>query len=591
MSKTKTERPGKDSPEALGFERRAMVNWFDPIQLMGTAIKVLFAWAFGLYSDKREFMPFTSRDGEKVEELIHDYSDEAEVWFDYTADLGDGWDSTYTVASLLARESLNIDGESLPRGRFLVMGGDEVYPTATRDEYRNRTQGPYRAALPWVDGERVPHLYAIPGNHDWYDGLTSFVRLFCQGRWFGGWQTRQTRSYFAIKLPHNWWLWGLDVQLESDLDLPQIDYFTRIAEQAMQAKDKVILCTAEPSWVYAEQGDEMAQRNLHYVEQEIINKQGAEVAVTLAGDLHHYCRYQGEDGKTQKITSGGGGAFLHGTHNLPARLGKAGQGEGQDYIRQGVYPDVDTSRGLLKRNLGFSWLNKRFSLLLGSVYLLYAWLLQSASVGLSLQDLHGTLVDTLAASTNVVSTLGLFGVVHLYTPPAMFLGLVMLVGLTAFVEAGPRQGLWRLVMGALHGAAQVLLVLFSMWAFARLNVHIMGPGPATLREIPLFVVEMLLAGFFIGGSLMGLHLYLSNRWFGLHRTNAMSSLHIADFKNFLRIRVRKQGLSIHPIGIDRVPRRWRLNPQGDKGAAWFEPEDGEIQVRRAEAAFEVPGRD
>ena len=229
MGRHEEYRPKADTPEELGFEKQPMVNWYDPVQLMKTAVQVLLSLAFGSYADKRELMPVLSNHGDNSKDIELDYSGRDEVWIDYVADIGDGWNSTYAVASQLAKNELNINGEVLPRGQLLIMGGDEVYPTATRDEYNNRTRGPYRAALPWVeDEEKAPHLYAIPGNHDWYDGLTSFMRLFGQQRWFGGWKTRQQRSYFAIKLPHNWWLWGLDVQLQSDLDKPQIDYFSHI---------------------------------------------------------------------------------------------------------------------------------------------------------------------------------------------------------------------------------------------------------------------------------------------------------------------------------------------------------------------------
>ena len=46
----------------------------------------------------------------------------------------------------------------------------------------------------------------MPGNHDWYDGLKAFRRLFCTGRSIGAWRTRQERSYFACRLTHGWWL-------------------------------------------------------------------------------------------------------------------------------------------------------------------------------------------------------------------------------------------------------------------------------------------------------------------------------------------------------------------------------------------------
>ena len=94
-----------------------------------------------------------------------------------------------------------------------------------------------------------------PGNHDWYDGLSAFTRLFCSdigGRRFAGWWTRQRRSYFVLKLPHGWWLVGSDGQLQSDLDVPQIEYFREIAARHMEPGDKAILCLSMPAWVYAQ---------------------------------------------------------------------------------------------------------------------------------------------------------------------------------------------------------------------------------------------------------------------------------------------------------------------------------------------------
>ena len=40
--------------------------------------------------------------------------------------------------------------------------------------------------------------------------------------------TRQTRSYFALKLPANWWLLAIDLQLGADLDEPQVQYFQKV---------------------------------------------------------------------------------------------------------------------------------------------------------------------------------------------------------------------------------------------------------------------------------------------------------------------------------------------------------------------------
>jgi hypothetical protein len=200
-----TAVPAPPIPDEHAFHpHEEMVRWFSPRELANAGLRVVLSAIFGAYADKRELQASLPDPG------ILDCSSRDAAWVDYVSDLGDGFHSTYSVAYLLARPELDVTpgGASvkLPRGEILVMGGDEVYPTADVDSYQDRTLGPYRAALPHSDAPH-PMLLAVPGNHDWYDGLTSFMRIFCQRRWIGGWQTKQTRSYFAVQLPHRWWLW------------------------------------------------------------------------------------------------------------------------------------------------------------------------------------------------------------------------------------------------------------------------------------------------------------------------------------------------------------------------------------------------
>jgi hypothetical protein len=61
--------------------------------------------------------------------LLYDYLSEREdLWFDFVADTGDGGNSSYTVARLLAQPSIQtvIGGSmhTLPRGNLLLIGGD-----------------------------------------------------------------------------------------------------------------------------------------------------------------------------------------------------------------------------------------------------------------------------------------------------------------------------------------------------------------------------------------------------------------------------------------------------------------------------------
>ena len=187
---------------------------------------MLVSGTFGKFADKREI--------QREPQLGMDYSvAPGDLWIDYLSDTGDGWEATYTMAWLLAQESLDFEGQPLPRGRILLLGGDQVYPTAEPIAYEDRFIGPFAAALPKSDAVDKPDLYAIPGNHDWYDGLGSFLRVFCarEGR-IGDWRTRQRRSYFALKLPNDWWIWGIDIQLDTYIDDVQLDYFLTAGRQA-----------------------------------------------------------------------------------------------------------------------------------------------------------------------------------------------------------------------------------------------------------------------------------------------------------------------------------------------------------------------
>ncbi len=361
----------------VGFEQQTPVRWFHPKELARAGILALLSDLFGSFADKREIQAALNRaPGETMRQYEREPADR-DFWFDYVADLGDGFHPTYSIAWLLAQEKLTLRGEKAvtQRGRILFMGGDQVYPTAGREEYLNRTVGPYRAALPYLaDEANAPHLYAVPGNHDWYDGLSAFLRQFAQkDRWIGAWRTQQTRSYFARKLPHGIWIWGIDIQLHADIDQPQLEYFD-VAARELEPGDRVILLTAEPSWVKEAEGDHAGYASLMLVMQKVTRAR-ASVALVVTGDSHHYSHYvsftPSERGgeelvETHFVTAGGGGAFLHGTHTLPAKIRLPLSTDKADTRRRelsrgAVFPRADESRGLIRSNiLAFPFKNWQF---------------------------------------------------------------------------------------------------------------------------------------------------------------------------------------------------------------------------------------
>ena len=559
MASAPPPRPRPDHPEDLGFERQRMVRWLSPRELVQTAGRVLLSAVFGAYADKREVQA-----GLVAAEPM-DYAAEREIWIDYVADLGDGFDSTYSIASLLAEPKLDLNGAGAAtrRGQLLVMGGDEVYPTASVEQYENRMMGPYRAALPYVELD-PPHLYAIPGNHDWYDGLTSFMRVFCQREWIGGWQTQQTRSYFAAKLPHGWWLWGIDIQFDTYIDEPQFQYFERVAREGLQKGDQVILCSAKPSWVEANEDLPEAFANLDYFERKILRDK-ARVLLALSGDSHHYAHYEAVDGCAQRLTAGGGGAFLSATHHLPDTLAlppELSRARGKTkppvpFRFVSAFPSKEESRAIRRRIVNLPFKNPSFWALVGVVYLLYGWTIQSARrVG------GGNFADVMRRLPLGDVAWGL-----LRTPLALVVTAVLVRGLVGFTKA---EGTKKWVLGIAHAAAHLVVVVGTVWAAARLLRDVGADWAFTLG----FGLLVGVGGGFLGSMVMAGYLFVADR-FRCNANELFAAQRIEDLKCFLRIHIDAEGvLTVYPVGLRKVCRSWRVRQQGGAEDPWFEPADG-----------------
>lgn len=523
-----------------------MVGWYNPIQLLRTASEVLISTIFGKHADRRLIEALTDS-SDLNQKLYYDFSNEnkKEMWFDYISDVGDGFDSTYTMAYYLARPQLSfplLDNDQITystnQGDILIFGGDEVYPTASMKTYNERLIKPYKAAYARKDSV-VPSIFAIPGNHDWYDSLVAFSRIFCEGRKFFGSKSLQNRSYFALKLINGWWLFGTDMQLGSALDTPQIGYFTEVMKK-LAPDDRIILCNAEPHWLYStlyKNDPAFDNRNMGFFEGHVLQNR---VAVYIAGDRHYYRRH--EDPKTgkQKITAGGGGAFLHPTHNENvARIGNRDL-----YDLRASFPDSKTSEKLGWRNLLFPLINPWFGIITAVLYLLTAraFLSDLGKFGLS----------------DIFQALGV--IVHdaLVQPISLYWGLAIFVGFLVFTDTYSRW--YRLIAGPLHGITHLTAVFLISWAASYFVSSGRGLDFASNAQLLTTALLILIGGYVIGSLIMGVYLFVSLNFFGRHHNEAFSSLKIADYKNFLRLKIEENGdLIIYPIGVRRVAGKWRDN--------------------------------
>ncbi|RZS34352.1 calcineurin-like phosphoesterase family protein [Herbihabitans rhizosphaerae] len=550
-------RPREITEAELGFKPQPPVAWLAPSVLAATGVKSLVATVFGSYSDKRELQG-------SLPANVHRFEEGDELWLDFVADLGDGFDATYSIASLLAAESITLPGElSLPRGRLLVMGGDQVYPSASTETYEDRSKGVYRAALPTAEAPR-PRLFALPGNHDWYDGLTAFLRVFGQQRTIGGWQTEQSRSYFAIELPHRWWLYAIDTQFDDYVDAPQLEYF-RTAAEDLREGDGVILCTPAPSWVVAGSGGEAkGYDTIEFFEREILRPHGANIRMMLSGDQHHYARYAEEGGgEVQRITCGTGGAYLAATHQLPEKLTLPPptsrifwSGERRTSRLAGRYPSTVDSKRLSLGIIRLPWRNRGFATLMAGVHFV---LFLAFALGLVITSGR----ERASAITEVPAW-----------TPAVLCSVLLIVGTVNFARLGlpDRRARAGLVAGVLHGLAHLGIAFGWLFVVQWLYLDVLGRGVGSdwLVIVIAVVVTPALLGF-VGSELTALYLLLAGR-FGINLNEVFAGQSISDRKGFLRMRVGADGdLTIYPIKVHTVAREWVPDPDGAPSDPWLRP--------------------
>jgi hypothetical protein len=507
-----------------------MTGWFDPKVMSQSAMMLATANIFGRHSDTRLIEALGSQP-----QGVFDYSAHAgDFWLDYVADLGDGWNPTYAIADALSVENL-LDTS---RGSVLVMGGDQVYPYPSREAYVRRTETPYEEAF--ARHRHKPDVYAIPGDHDWFDSLIAFSRMFCRPeRGFAGCPTRQMRSYFALHLPHHWWLLGVDLQLGADFDEPQVRYFQKVAAQ-MGEHANVILCVPEPQWVFecTYPGYEAyTTRTLEFFRNEVI---GRPIQVTISGDLHFYRRHSSKADE-HKVISGGGGAFLHPTHRPDLTQLQDG------FTEQASYPDKRTSAKLSWRNLQFPILNPKACVLPALVYALSAWF---ASSRLNLAD-----VETFPAAVRSALQVAV-------RDPLSGLWLMFVIGgLVFFTDTHSR--IYRVVGGIVHAVAHLFAALALAWLAMSFTISALGMSYGAPLQLLLTGLLTLLGGALLGPLLIGVYLLVSINVFGRHNNEAFSSLRVEDYKHWLRMRIDAAGvLTVWSLALDRVPRKWRVDTEG-----------------------------
>ena len=668
----------KDKPLARA------VRWYDPDVLVRAGIRDALSAVFGEYADQRLMQAAT--DSVKEKNKLADRYDFSEgprakrlldpssnaYWVDYIADIGDGFGPTFGMATLVAQEQLrltNLPNETLPAGKMLILGGDQCYPQATHEAYQERFVLPYATALPPVDdknkdnkddrGSKERLLFALPGNHDWYDGLGAFDSLFCQnrdpllgkehGRGIGGWRCQQHRSYWAVRLPYNWWIWGVDIQFSKYLDAAQENYFRAVVDSMQGGRDKtehhnIILCIAEPHWLNAEFEGIDHVDSLHTIvrialkrtregQTSWVDNRNVRVRAVLAGDWHHYSHYhldcvadpKRDYGEVQLdlplITAGGGGAFVHSTTDLkkevpvswgvrPDPLSQAEQkplgqvgGKTKPPGRRprrftgtakmlACYPSRERSFLLTLKNLAFPLRNWRFSVVIGAFYWIMTWQYHvvtknSPDLAWLRRRLDHADYDTINSLSNEM-LLALPAVVAENIFYSVLL-LLLWAGLIWYVSVSEkRTPLFKFIVRFLVGSLHALAHLKAMFLVFAASLALNKNA-----EIPggFYIIEALVLGGLIGGFIFGTYWVLTGLIARMHTGDAFGALGIRNYKNFLRMKFDEHSLTIYPIGVDKLPStKWctkqlKRNPPKQDGSGPL------LSIKPALKPFLILGRD
>ncbi len=328
-----------DPSELYRPERRArkQFSWISPLPLWESRNDKIARWLGDSTNDERKrWVEAQRRKGIDRRLTVTRYAEKDEVSFMVLGDPGEGDDSQYQVLLPLRATSTDTD--------FTYIVSDVIYPAGDVQDYYDKFYWPYRG-LPGP-------IFAIPGNHDWYDGLHGFMTLLCgadpdlrppqhpsksrRRRAFLdlAWReptealqedikemqahrpepSGQPGPYFALELKELL-LVGLDTGIQSGIDDEQAAWLREISKVP---KDKILL-TGKPLVVDSSRKTCRIAGSNDTVNA-IVDEPSHRYVAVIGGDIHNFQRYpvQHTGGRViQHIVSGAAGAYTKATHRIP----------------------------------------------------------------------------------------------------------------------------------------------------------------------------------------------------------------------------------------------------------------------------------
>ncbi len=525
------------------------------------------------------------------------------VWIDFAADIGGDKEAGSTLFNLMALDALPIEAVGNLQCGSILLTTDGLAPGSIHPFDYERAMRLKLEAQPDY-GAEPRKLFAIPGRYadpfgkhfggylrrvvrDFLlipytaNALAAFDALFCGARQavgtrLGRWECPQHRNYWALRLPHDWLVLGVDTPAGGHIDEAQLNYFERVADRTNQG-DTIIICFPEPPWMLPPAA-EIATRSYSRL-MEIVQKNGAIVAALLSGGVHFYSRYQSKPDQVQYITSGGTTGALHPTHWLAPKIevrtrkleGKRQAKKSADKVSltlESTWPTARRSRLMSLKRLALPLLNYLFAVRLGVFYWVVVWMFSTTVIGAM------TVGQTIVGDVNFHWYPDLFWIIPLAAMTNLTLGAsLILFWLTLYHYVDPQLSISkRRILATLHWLAHIsaMVVLFYAMSYGTIwLVDVIWPNvkefleaheidaSASMRElirsVLIFPLVLIFVGALLPGLVWGTYLFISGFLLRAHRTEAFENLGIKGYKSFLRVRLAADAATIYPIGVKSLP--------------------------------------
>jgi hypothetical protein len=171
----------------------------------------------------------------------------------------------------------------------------------------------------------------------------------------------------------------------------------------------------------------------------------------------------------------------------------------------------------------------------------------------------------------------------LNAPIAIMVALVFAGTITFAMPQPLSHGTMRhWIAGLLHAPPHVALGIAGAWTWSHLPFVDTPPPWNIVLAFLLYAPVVALLDTWV----LCLYLIIASR-FDVNVNELFAGQGIEDYKSFLRLHIDRDGaLTIYPLAVERVSRRWRANPDGERGSPWVVPAEP-IRVTQAELAIPI----